>query len=160
MGISQSYGSDEAGTESISDINVTPLVDVTLVLLIIMMVAAPLVSRSSGIHLDLPKMRNAAAVNQASLVVHLKRHEDGRPGYDLYLGGDVQGVDGPNRLQKLKEFVIQKKEKDPQVQAQLNADAGVAYGDVMAVLDVIKDQGVQKFTMTTERIPGLPEGND
>ncbi len=121
---------DENGV--ISDINVTPLVDITLVLLIIFMVTAKIIV-SQSMPLDLPK---AASSEQVQLVFGLDLHANG----DLTVNG--QKVDGDEALlAKARESLA--KHKD--LRAVIRADKTVQHGRVIRVLDLLKQAGVTRI---------------
>jgi len=135
--------SQQSGT-TISQINVTPLVDVMLVLLVIFMVTAPIIQQ--GVQVNLPQARaGAIAGKEEQLVVSVNK--DGR----IYLN-DTQM--SPTELgQKLR--AIRKLEPDKEV--ILRADQDVRYGIVMRAIAEIKEAGIQKVGMVT-RPPKQEEG--
>ena len=122
----------------ITGINVTPLVDITLVLLIIFMVTATTIVRES-IEIDLPRAANGGESVGVMLNVVLAR--DGK----LYLDG-VE-IDEPALVQKVAAAV----EKDRDARAIISADRTSAYGRVVRVIDVIKGGGVARFAINIER---------
>lgn len=154
MGMAAVSSGDEAGGESISDINVTPLVDVVLVLLIIMMVAAPMLSRSTGVKMDLPKMRHGDDVKQQPFVIQIKRSAQGGSGCDVYLGGSEASVPAQQRDAQLQAFVAKQLAVDPQARVRLEADVDVPHGEVMSMLDKVKGLGVKQFMLVGSLQPG------
>ena len=143
-GGSSAFSDDDAGGGVISEINVTPLVDITLVLLIIMMVAAPIIANNPSIKVELPKAQSGDETQKTTLAFTLTRKPNGAAGYDLYLNGDK--VDEATAQKKVTEMVTQKKD----IQAVIAGDKGIAYGDVMHIVDVVKSLGVTKFAMATD----------
>jgi biopolymer transport protein TolR len=135
---------DDDGAALISDINVTPLVDITLVLLIIMMVAAPIIANNPSIKVELPKAATGDETQKTTLAFTLAKKPDGSAGYDLYLNGEK--VDEPKAQRVVTELVSQKKD----IQAVIAGDKGIAYGDVMHIVDLVKSLGVTKFAMATD----------
>jgi biopolymer transport protein ExbD len=128
-----------------ASINVTPLVDITLVLLIIFMVAAPLIVSSPSIKVNLPKAATAEETTRSPLALTLQREPAG--GYRLFANGrqtDEAGV---------RSLIATLSAKDPELQAVVAADRGIDYGDVMHVVDLVKSLGVNKFALSTERTP-------
>ena len=133
------FGSDHDDDQVLADINVTPLVDVMLVLLIIFMIAAPMLHQ--GIEVALPEA-NASALPQRTqdpLVVSINR--DGL----IYLFDEpIHATQLVDRLQ-------------PLVQARsgetvfVKGDRDVAYGQVMQVLDLLREGGIVNVGMVTER---------
>jgi biopolymer transport protein ExbD len=127
----------------IAAINVTPMVDLTLVLLIIFMVAAPLLSNTSSIKVNLPKAATAETSAPSPLTLTLARQPSGEP--RLYANGQESDEAGVRRL------VPQLIAKDRELQAIVSADEGVDYGRVMRLVDLVKSLGVAKFALSTER---------
>ena len=140
MGASTQGDSDDG---SIAAINVTPMVDLTLVLLIIFMVAAPLLSSASSIKVNLPKAATAETTAASPLSLTLARQPAGEP--RLYANGQQTDEAGVRRL------VAQLITKDRDLQAIVSADEGVDYGRVMRLVDLVKSLGVAKFALSTER---------
>jgi biopolymer transport protein ExbD len=129
---------DEA---EISEINVTPLVDITLVLLIIMMVAAPMIANNQSVKVELPKATNGEQTPKAPIVLALRK--DGT----LFFGDDrVTEAEAQQRIKA--EY-----DKDNDTQAIVDADRGVPYGSVMHLIDLVKGQGVTKFALNIDASP-------
>lgn len=139
-GSSMPSGDDDGGI--ISDINVTPLVDITLVLLIIFMVAAPMIVNNPSIKVQLPKAATGDETLKSTLALTLQRQEAG--GYDLYRNGEK--VDEATLRKEIPELVKQNKD----IQAIIAADRGIAYGDVIHIVDLVKSLGVVKFALNTD----------
>jgi biopolymer transport protein TolR len=141
-------GSDQDGSgcgAMFASINVTPMVDVTLVLLVIFMVAAPLIVATPSIKVALPKAATGDETKRSSLALTLEREVSG--GYKLYRNGQ------PTDEQAVRAAVPGLLKSDPELQAIVAADRGIAYGDVMHVVDVIKALGVTKFALNTQSGP-------
>jgi biopolymer transport protein TolR len=139
MGAPSSGGGDDDGC--IAAINVTPMVDLTLVLLIIFMVAAPLLASASSIKVNLPKAVAAETTASSPLTLTLTR-EAGGP--RLYANGK------PTDEAAVRRLVPALLAKDHDLQAIVSADEGIDYGRVMHLVDVIKSLGVAKFALSTE----------
>jgi biopolymer transport protein ExbD len=135
-----SYDDDEGGT-AISDINVTPLVDITLVLLIIMMVAAPLIVNNPSIKVELPKAATGDETQKSTISLTLRK--DGK----LYFGEEE--VDEP----EAKKRIDAEAQRNKDVQAIIAADRGVEYGRVMHLIDLVKSLGVSKFALNIDAAP-------
>jgi biopolymer transport protein ExbD len=118
----------------ITDINVTPLVDIMLVLLIIFMLTANLIARQA-IEIELPKASQSTSVNPTTLAVILTKEGA------LYLNGK------PTTPQELKDAVRHAVAKDPKTQAVISGDKSVSHGRVVWVLDVVKSLGVSSFAI-------------
>ena len=110
---------DEDGGGMIADINVTPLVDITLVLLIVFMITVP-----------------------STLALTLQRDPAG--GYTLYANGEKTDET------QVKVLIPSMLVKNKELQAIIAADKGIAYGDVVHVVDLVKALGVHKFALNTD----------
>jgi len=129
----------------IAAINVTPLVDITLVLLIIFMVAAPLIVSNPSIKVDLPKAATADETPRSPIALTLQ--PDAAKGYRLFANGKETDE---ARARTLISGMVG---RDPQLQAIIAADRRIAYGDVMHVVDLVKSLGVSKFALDADQGP-------
>jgi biopolymer transport protein ExbD len=120
---------------ALADINVTPLVDVMLVLLIISMIAAPMLQR--GMPLELPATETAAEIEQARTVVSVDR--DGR----------IRINDRPVHPDLLEERMKSLAASEPGETVFLQADRLLPYGEVLYVMDRIRKAGVLKIALVT-----------
>ncbi|KAB2965523.1 MAG: protein TolR [Thermoanaerobaculia bacterium] len=125
--------------EVLSDINITPLVDVMLVLLIIFMITAPMLHQ--GIEVALPKSEAPAIPNRASDPVVLSINRDGL----IYL------KDRPVHPTKLIEVLTPLLRGRSDETVFLKGDRDVPYGRVIEVLDTLHRGGIVKVGMVTER---------
>lgn len=134
MGAKFSGDADEA----IADINITPFVDIILVILIIFMVTTPILLNPS-IQIQLPK----AASGEESSATQL----------NLTIAADgTTALNGKNAtLEEIAKFVAELAKTHPEQQAMIAADQNVAHGKVVAVIDVIKSAGIRKFAISTDR---------
>ncbi|EGH99579.1 MULTISPECIES: ExbD/TolR family protein [Pseudomonas syringae group] len=124
--------------EVLSEINVTPLVDVMLVLLVVFIVTAPLLTNS--IPINLPKTESVAPVEQKDpLVVSI----DGQG--KLFINKDEIQPD------LLETNLKAAKEKAPEVRVQLQADNGVNYGEVARAMASIERAGITKLSVITAK---------
>ena len=134
------FDSRSGGGGSIAQINVTPLVDVMLVLLVIFMVTAPIIQQ--GVSVDLPKTRAAGLNSQEDpLVVGLTKD------------GNVYLNDNAIALADLKAKLVAIGQASPDRAVLLRADRSVPYGDVVGVIAAVKEAGINKLGMVTEPAP-------
>lgn len=128
----------QASEEEITGINVTPLVDIVLVLLIIFMVTASFIVRET-LEVDLPRAAHAGETLQG--LVNVVLDKDGRIFFD---GSEVNEAE---LLQRVASSVAQ----EPQARAVISADQALNYGRVMHVIDAIKGQGIAKFALNIQK---------
>ena len=139
------YEDDEGGSGAITDINVTPLVDITLVLLIIFMVTAPMIVNNPSIKVELPKAATGDETLKSTLALTLSRDADGS--VTLYANGE-------KTTEKAVEAMIPDMlAKNKELQAIIAADRGIAYGEVVHIVDLVKALGVHKFALNTDPNP-------
>jgi biopolymer transport protein ExbD len=130
-------------SSSLAEINVVPLVDVMLVLLIIFMVTAPMIQR--GVDVRLPVARRATQIEGERVFVTVPA--DYRKNQRVYIGDDAIRVDA------LQERIRQKMEGAADKQVYLRGDGQVLYQDLMDVFDRLKAAGVEKVGLVA-KMPG------
>lgn len=135
-----SLNSGETDFQTMSEINVTPLVDVMLVLLTIFMVTAPFILQS--VKVKLPETAPVAALKPAQAIV-VSVQPDGK----VFLGRD--GIELPVLESSLKAELA----KTPELTVQLRADAGVAYGRITEVMAAVSRAGIVKLSFVTATAP-------
>jgi biopolymer transport protein TolR len=123
------------------DINMTPLIDVMLVLLVIFMITAPLMSAS--LRLDLPRADGAARTDTPA-AVELALLPDGT----LYVGREK--VDAAALEARLKEAA----RRSPDSEVQLRADRAVPYGKVAELIGRVQQAGLNRIAFVTEPAAG------
>ncbi len=123
---------------AISDINVTPLVDVMLVLLVIFMITAPLML--NGIKLQLPKTREVNPINLSAkqVILSLSRSEDYFVGKDKLLLNEL-----------IPEITKQMKENKSDT-LFLRADYGLPYGKIARLISFLKIGGISQIALVTQ----------
>ncbi|MCI5140836.1 MAG: protein TolR [Candidatus Electrothrix sp. ATG1] len=121
----------------VAEINVTPLVDVMLVLLIIFMVTAPMMTQ--GVDVDLPKTTSKSLRQQQEPMV-VQINEDGK----IHLGKTKVSL---TLMRQELEKMSEEKKKEP---VYLRADEQVPYGVVVQVMAQIKQAGFEKLGMVTQ----------
>ncbi|MBK6689043.1 MAG: biopolymer transporter ExbD [Deltaproteobacteria bacterium] len=138
-------GAAKKDEEVMSEINVTPFVDIVLVLLIILMVTSTSIVKAS-LAVELPKAASGGAVVESTLNVVLTK--DGQ----MLVDGEVK------TNEELVAKVKAEKANNPKLQAVIAADKGVPYGSVVHVIDLVKTNGVTSFALNIERVPTPEEG--
>ncbi len=133
-------GRGRRASTSLAEINVVPLVDVMLVLLIIFMVTAPMIQR--GVDVKLPVARRAAQQIQGERV-YVSIPSSYRQDHLVFLGSEAL------RLEVLQERVRQKVENLSDKQVYLRGDANVTYQELMEVFDRLKAAGVVNVGLVT-----------
>jgi biopolymer transport protein ExbD/biopolymer transport protein TolR len=121
---------------SLADINITPLVDVVLVLLIIFMVTAPVLQ--SGIEVNVPKTRTVKEITQERLVISINKEQR------VFLGNDPININeiGTKLRQKIR---------DPRNQSIfVRADEDVPFGAFATVMDAVKASGITNVSIVTQ----------
>ena len=121
---------------ALSDINITPLVDVVLVLLIIFMVTAPVLQ--SGIEVSVPKTRTVKEITEERLVISIDKQQR------VFLGSDPININ--EIANKLRQKV-----RDPRHQSIfLRADEDVPFGAFATVMDAVKQSGITNVSIVTQ----------
>ncbi|HET6516260.1 MAG TPA: protein TolR [Thermodesulfovibrionales bacterium] len=124
----------ERGRSAMSEINVTPLVDVMLVLLIIFMVTAPLLQQ--GVDVNLPKAKGKELPPEERITLIIKKD------------GSIYMNDNPVSMGEMKKKLESVSKLNPNV--FLKADKSVPYGLVVELMGEVKDAGIEKLGMITE----------
>ena len=129
--------------EPMSDINVTPLVDVMLVLLVIFIITAPLMS--SRLELELPKTGEPVV-------------EAAEPAAFISISVDPQGQvfwdDQPVDAATLKQRLTQTAQRDPETELQLRADTAVPYGRVVQLIGLAQSVGLSRIGFVADPATG------
>jgi biopolymer transport protein TolR len=121
---------------SMSDINITPLVDVVLVLLIIFMVTAPVLQ--SGIEVNVPKTRTVKEITEERMVISIDKQQR------VFMGND------PVNINEIGDKLHQKV-RDPQRQfIFVRADEDVPFGAFATVMDAVKSSGITNVSIVTQ----------
>lgn len=120
----------------LAEINVIPLVDVVLVLLIVFMVTAPMLHR--GLDIKLPTSQSNTIQGEERLILTVDQDKK------LYLDNDLITVG------QLEKRLKAAKERNAQVSVYLRADQRVPYGTVVQVMDSVKRSGIERLGMVTD----------
>lgn len=129
---------DPRRTGPISEINVTPLVDVMLVLLVIFMISAPLLF--SGVNLDLPKTKKVNSLKLTKKQIILSITKSG----ELFIGEEK--FNRENIFTKIKELLAQSESKT----LYIRADYSLEYGSVADLMADLKRSGISQLSLVTE----------
>jgi biopolymer transport protein TolR len=125
---------------ALSDINVTPFVDVVLVLLIIFMLTAPILQ--SGVEVAVPKTKTVKEITEERIVISIDRQQR------VFMGNDPVNIN--DIAEKIRAQV-----RDPENQAiYLRADQNVPFGAFATVMDAVKQSGITNVSIVTEPIEG------
>ena len=128
----------DSGDDTISTINITPFVDIILVVLIIFMIATPVIM-NPGIKVNLPQAASGDVNTPSQLTLSMTA--EGK----IFLNG--KAVD----TEQLTAAVTDMYKKNPNIQAIIAADRNVTHGKVVGLLDRIKTIGVRRFAISTEK---------
>ena len=131
-----------ASSTPMSDINMTPLIDVMLVLLVIFMITAPLMT--SSLKLDLPKT-DGGQPNDAPQYISVALDPQGK----LFFGEEALDSSA------FEARVLDAARKNPKTEVQLRADKGVPYGRVAELIAVVQKAGLSRIGFVTES-PAAP----
>ena len=143
MAATSGSGDDDSGM--ITDINVTPLVDITLVLLIIFMVAAPMIM-NQAIKVNLPKAASGKSASPTTVAITIKK--SGR----VYLNGKITTLD------KLEKFLRAEARVQKKLRAIVSADREVTHGTVVSYLDLLNRCGISRYAVSVEKSPTKDDG--
>ena len=133
------FGRLERGgaSQPMSDINMTPLIDVMLVLLVIFIITAPLMS--SSLRLDLPKTAGAKPTDAPAFVTVAVN-----PQGQLFWGDEA--VDA----EQLKAHIRESAQRNPATEVQLRADQQVPYGRIAELIGLVQEGGLARIGFVTE----------
>ena len=144
-----SFTSNAGRTQSsLAEINVTPLVDVVLVLLIIFMISAPVLQ--SGIDVSVPKTRTVKEITEQRLVLTIDSKQR------VFLG------DRPVNIHELAQKLRQQGTDPAHQVIYLRADEQVPFGAFASVMDAVKQAGVTNISIVTQPLEAkaaVPNGN-
>ena len=130
---------NRSSKEPMSEINVTPFVDVMLVLLIVFMVTAPLLT--VGIPVDLPKIKASALTDQKD-PIEITLNVEG----DIYIGESL--VEPENLIPRLNAIT----EQNTEARIYIRGDRVIAYGRIMEVMSIINSAGYVKVALITQNL--------
>lgn len=130
---------DPSEKDDITDINITPFVDVVLVLLVIFMVTAPMMVKEA-MNIELPKGKSTQALEARTFSIAISKK------------GQVL-IDGEMiNLSLLYDKAVELKRNYPDLQLLISADKESLHGDVIKVLDQVKSAGITNFAFQVEKL--------
>jgi biopolymer transport protein TolR len=132
------------GAQPMSDINMTPLIDVMLVLLVIFMITAPLMT--SSLKLDLPRS-DAATATETPLFIAVAITPEGA----LFLGDEKLPAE------VFDQRVADAARRSPDLEVQLRADKRTPYGQVAELIGRLQKAGLNRIAFVTEAPPAAPK---
>lgn len=131
-------GSGDEEFSSISEINVTPFVDVVLVLLVIFMVTAPMLVREQ-MSVNLPKAQSGEKSVSEQITIVIEKE------------GKITIQKKPVSFEQIDGEIKSLMQASPNAQAVISADQEAKHGDVVRVMDLVKKAGLTRFAIQIER---------
>ncbi len=151
MAISTRSGGQYRTQTALAEINITPLVDVVLVLLIIFMLTAPVLQ--SGINVAVPHTRSVNQLTQQRTVVTIDKNQN----VFLQSGSQNSGADRPINLTDLTSALRSDGRTDPAKRTiYVRADERVPFGAFASVMDAVKRAGITNISIVTQPIESTP----
>lgn len=132
-----SSGSSDSD-EVLSEINITPMVDVMLVLLVVFIITAPLMT--NAINVNLPDTETTVKIEEPKKPLVLSVDAEGK----IYLDKDEYS------LEIIRQELESRKAADPELRLNLNADETVDYGVVAKVMVLVEKAGIERLSVVTE----------
>ena len=130
---------DPTESDSISEINITPFVDVVLVLLVIFMVTAPMMVKET-MNINLPKGKSTERSKIKTFAIAISKRGQ------ILLEGELI------EMSLLYDKAIKLKAENPEIQLLISADKESLHGDIIKVLDQVKLAGITNFAFQVEKI--------
>ncbi len=133
------HGKHQQSGQPMAEINVIPLVDISLVLLIIFMVTTAFV-KEAGLNMQLPQAQTHEADPEKSQDINIALDKKAK----VYLNGK------PTTMGKLSAILQKRAKKDDSARVIVKADRGIAYDHIVKVLDAVKVAGLYRVALATE----------
>jgi biopolymer transport protein ExbD/biopolymer transport protein TolR len=150
MAFSTRSGGQTRTQTALADINITPLVDVVLVLLIIFMITAPVLQ--SGIDVSVPHTRSVNQLTEERIVVTIDKNQN------VFL--QAGGADRPINLSDLTSSLRSTGHGDPAKRIiYLRADEKVPFGAFASVMDAVKRAGITNISIVTQPLESAPSAD-
>lgn len=135
-------GQDLGGDDGITSINITPMVDIMLVLLVIFMVTTATIQNIEGMQVDKPDAASGQKVDELPTSILLVCHEDGTVFVDGEKKADDAGI-----VASIKD----KAGQNPDVQGIVQCDTAAEVGNMVHLIDLLRENGVKKYAIATEK---------
>jgi len=135
-------GTLDDDSEGIVGINVTPLVDIILVLLVIFMVTTTTIQNVEGMEVDKPDAKTGQTVDDLPQSILLVCHSDGT----ILVDGEKMTSDA-----KIIAAIEKKSDQNPDIQGIVSCDEGAQVGKMVHLIDLLRDHNVKKYAIATER---------
>jgi biopolymer transport protein TolR len=139
MQVFDAEGGERRLGPAMSEINVTPFVDVVLVLLIIFLLTAPMLL--GGIDVRVPKAETRTAQPEERITITITQSKG------VFL------ENSPTTLQRLEAFLKTVRQKNPKAAVFVKADEGAPWGTAVAVMDRVKRAGIDRVGIVTDPVP-------
>jgi biopolymer transport protein ExbD len=149
-------GADQGDEDIISGINITPLVDVVLVLLIILMVTAKQLVQQDAIAMDLPSAVSGETQPTVPTELGISLEADGTLHLNITQNNEQTLAQTVVTQAQLREHARAAHEADPEARAVLSADPAASHGSVIAVIDLLRVESVNRFAFSTRQPSELP----
>lgn len=130
---------------SLSEINIVPLVDVVLVILIIFMITAPIIQ--SGIEIELPKTKTVREITEERQVITIDRAQR------VYLGNDAVNI------HKLAEMIRARTPNAERDAIYIRCDESVPFGSLATVIDELRQGGIKNVSLVTQPVRSRPRSD-
>ena len=124
--------------DGMNEINVTPLVDVMLVLLVIFLVASVYIVKDA-VEVELPKAASATEAPESTIAILMDKHKT------LYLNGNA------TTEAEIAAACEAAAKRDANTQAIIAADHSVTHGDVISLIDLVRTNGLERFALNVKR---------
>lgn len=141
-------GQDLGGDDGITSINITPMVDIMLVLLVIFMVTTATIQNIEGMQVDKPDAASGQKVDELPTSILLVCHEDGT----VFVDGEKKADDAA-----IVASIKSKSDQNPEVQGIVQCDTAAEVGNMVHLIDLLRENGVKKYAIATEK-PKKDEG--
>ena len=128
--------------EGITSINITPMVDIMLVLLVIFMVTTTTINQIEGMQVDKPDASTGQKVDDLPTSILLVCHEDGT----IFADGEKKNDDAA-----VVSYIKKQAEQNPDIQGIVQCDEAAQVGKMVHLIDLLRENGVKKYAIATEK---------